>query len=328
MKAILLRYFNPIGAHPSALIGELPNGVPNNLVPFITQTAIGLRKQLSVFGNDYNTPDGSCIRDYINVVDLAKAHVTAMYIWVNGQKVGYTENTKSPAEFDVTAYVKPGRNLVAVEAYRWSDGSYLEDQDFWRLSGIDRNVYLYSTDNVRVADFFARPDLDASYKNGSFALDVTLRNFNKTASNATLETRLLDATGKEILRQSQKANLTADSKASLTFAGKVGSPHIWSCETPYLYTLILTLKDESGKQIENVGTQIGFRKVEIKNGSLLVNGKRIYVHAAGCPLGCQSRSGRIRFCRPRCGRIHRRTIERVTDALDVARCIYTVLPQP
>jgi UDP-glucose 4-epimerase len=78
MQAVLLRYFNPIGAHPSALIGELPNGVPNNLVPFITQTAIGLRKQLSVFGNDYNTPDGSCIRDYINVVDLAKAHVTAM----------------------------------------------------------------------------------------------------------------------------------------------------------------------------------------------------------------------------------------------------------
>jgi len=85
MKAILLRYFNPIGAHPSALIGELPNGVPNNLVPFITQTAIGLRKQLSVFGNDYNTPDGSCIRDYINVVDLAKAHVTAMKRMLDNQ---------------------------------------------------------------------------------------------------------------------------------------------------------------------------------------------------------------------------------------------------
>lgn len=85
MKAVLLRYFNPIGAHPSALIGELPNGVPNNLVPFITQTAIGLRKQLSVFGNDYNTPDGSCIRDYINVVDLAKAHVTAMKRMLDNQ---------------------------------------------------------------------------------------------------------------------------------------------------------------------------------------------------------------------------------------------------
>ncbi len=207
-----------------------------------------------------------------------EAGTAAMYIWINGQKVGYTENTKSPAEFDVTAYVKPGRNLVAVESYRWSDGSYLEDQDFWRLSGIDRNVYLYSTDNIRVADFFARPDLDAAYKNGSLALDVTLRNFNKTGGNVSLEARLLDASGKEILRQTQKTSVAAESKENITFAGKVSSPHIWSCETPYLYTLVLSLKDESGKQIENVGSKIGFRKVEIKNGSLLVNGKRIYVH--------------------------------------------------
>ena len=78
IKSIILRYFNPIGAHPSALIGELPNGVPNNLIPYVTQTAIGIRKQLTIFGNDYNTPDGTCIRDYIYVVDLAKAHVAAM----------------------------------------------------------------------------------------------------------------------------------------------------------------------------------------------------------------------------------------------------------
>ena len=90
-----------------------------------------------------------------------EAGTSAMYIWVNGQKVGYTQNTKSPAEFDITSYVKQGKNLVAVEVYRWSDGSYLEDQDFWRLSGIDRDVFLYSTAGVKIWDFFSRPDLDS-----------------------------------------------------------------------------------------------------------------------------------------------------------------------
>jgi len=203
---------------------------------------------------------------------------SAMYIWVNGQKVGYTENTKSPAEFDITKYVKPGKNLVAVEAYRWSDGSYLEDQDFWRISGIDRNVYLYSTENLRVVDFFARPDLDASYKNGSLSVDVTLNNYNKSAKIGQVEASLLDANGNEIFNQTIKINAPAEGKKEATFSKSVSTPKLWSSETPYLYSLALTLKDENGKFIETVATKIGFRKVELKNGQLLVNGKRILVH--------------------------------------------------
>ncbi len=203
---------------------------------------------------------------------------SAMYIWVNGEKVGYSENTKSPAEFDITRYVKPGKNLVAVEAYRWSDGSYLEDQDFWRLSGIDRNVYLYSTENVRIADFFARPDLDANYKNGSLAVDVTLRNYNKSGKTGLVEASLLDASGKEIFSQSLRITASAEGKKEVSFTKDIIAPNLWSNETPYLYSLVLTLKDESGKFIETVSTKIGFRKVELKNGQLLVNGKRIYVH--------------------------------------------------
>ncbi|MEI7502137.1 MAG: glycoside hydrolase family 2 TIM barrel-domain containing protein, partial [Paludibacter sp.] len=203
---------------------------------------------------------------------------SAMYIWVNGEKVGYSENTKSPNEFDITKYVKAGKNLVAVEAYRWSDGSYLEDQDFWRLSGIDRNVYLYSTENLRIVDFFARPDLDGAYKNGSLSVDVTLNNYNKSAKTGQVEALLVDANGKEIFIQNLKINSPSEGKKELTFSKNVSSPNLWSSETPYLYALVLTLKDENGKFIETVSTKIGFRKVELKNGQLLVNGKRIIVH--------------------------------------------------
>ncbi|HRA71957.1 MAG TPA: glycoside hydrolase family 2 TIM barrel-domain containing protein, partial [Flavobacterium sp.] len=208
-----------------------------------------------------------------------EAGTSAMYIWVNGEKVGYSENTKSPTEFDITKYVKAGKNQIAVEVYRWSDGSYLEDQDFWRLSGIDRDVYLYSTDNTRIADFFARPDLDDSYKNGSLAVDVKVKNMNKAAkNNQIVEAKLVDAAGKEVFKKTIKINVGANSVESTTFTQNVSTPKLWNNETPNLYTLLLTLKDENGKFIETVATQIGFRKVELKNGQLLVNGIRIMVH--------------------------------------------------
>jgi beta-galactosidase len=208
-----------------------------------------------------------------------EAGTSAMYIWVNGEKVGYTENTKSPAEFDITKYLKPGKNLVTVEVYRWSDGSYLEDQDFWRISGIDRDVYLYSTDNMRIADFFIRPDLDAAYKNGNLSVDITLKNYNNTAkANQLVEVTLLDANDNKVFGQVIKLKVPPSADQTTTFSKNVSSPKLWSNETPYLYTLLLTLKDENGKFIETVSSKIGFRKVELKNGQLLVNGKRIIVH--------------------------------------------------
>lgn len=204
---------------------------------------------------------------------------SAMYIWVNGEKAGYSENTKSPSEFDITKYVKAGKNQVAVEVYRWSDGSYLEDQDFWRLSGIDRDVYLYSTANIRIADFFVRPDLDASYKNGSLSVDVKLQNKNSVPkNNQIVETKLVDKNGTVLFTKSVKINVKANAAESVTFSQNVAKPSLWSNETPNLYTLLLSLKDENGNLIETVGTSVGFRKVELKNGQLLVNGIRIMVH--------------------------------------------------
>ena len=207
-----------------------------------------------------------------------EAGTSAMYIWVNGNKVGYTQNTKSPAEFDITSYVEPGRNLIAIEVYRWSDGSYLEDQDFWRLSGIDRDVYLYSTSNIRISDFFARPDLDAAYRNGSLKVDVSVRNYsNAREKGQELEFSLYDEKENKLFSQSQRVNVPSADAASTTFSKSVAAPHLWSSETPYLYTLVIGLKNGDGRPIEYVSTKIGFRKVELKNSQLLVNGKVITV---------------------------------------------------
>jgi beta-galactosidase len=207
-----------------------------------------------------------------------EAGTSAMYIWINGEFAGYTENTKSPAEFDITKLVKPGKNLITVQVYRWSDGSYLEDQDFWRISGIDRDVYLYSDANVRIADFFAKPDLDAAYKNGNLSLDITLQNYlNETQSNKEVGIELIDAAGKSLFNQSVKTNIPSNGKQSVTFSKALSSPRLWSNETPNLYTLLLTLKAADGSSEEVVSAKIGFRKVELKDGQIFVNGKRIVV---------------------------------------------------
>lgn len=202
----------------------------------------------------------------------------AMYVWVNGQKVGYAESTKNPAEFDITNFVKKGENQIAVQVYRWSDGSYLEDQDFWRLSGIDRDVYLYSTDNIRILDFFAQPDLDAKYKNGTLSTNVKLRNHLGSQQKAKIELALYDADGKRLIKNEKNITINADGTIETNFENKIKNAHLWSSETPYLYSLVLTLSTPNGDVIESTSCRIGFRKIEIKDAQLLVNGKRIEIH--------------------------------------------------
>ncbi len=206
-----------------------------------------------------------------------EAGTSAMYVWINGQKVGYSQVTKSPVEFDITKYVQKGKNTVAVEVYRWSDGSYLEDQDFWRLSGIDRNVYLYSTDQVRIQDFFATPDLDKNYKNASLNVAVKLKSFSAQDNNGTFVLSLLDANGKSIFINSSQVKIATNTELNLIINQKVNNPKLWSNETPNLYTLLLTLKDNAGKIIETTSCKVGFRKVEIKDAQLMLNGKALLV---------------------------------------------------
>ena len=200
-----------------------------------------------------------------------------MYVWVNGTYIGYAQNSKSPSEFRITDFVKSGENTLAVKVLRWTDGSYLEDQDFWRLSGLDRSVSLYSTAPLRIRDYFANAGLDKAYRNGVLDLKAEIQNYGAGKTSCTLEAELLD--GGKTLWKSRIPVKASEGNTSVAFKKAVlrGVKH-WSCETPQLYTLVLTLKDASGKLIEATSCQTGFRSVEVSGGVLKVNGKRIMVH--------------------------------------------------
>jgi beta-galactosidase len=205
------------------------------------------------------------------------AGTSAMYVWVNGEKVGYSQVTKSPVEFDITNYVRKGTNNLAVEVYRWSDGSYLEDQDFWRLSGIDRDVYLTSTNQVRIDDFFAKAGLDKAYKNGIFSLDLTVKNYKDEAISGALQVQILDANDKLVYKTKKNWKTAPGSKATVVASTQIKNAKQWSAETPDLYQMLLSLYDANGKLLETTAQKIGFRTVELKNSQLLVNGKAVLV---------------------------------------------------
>lgn len=185
----------------------------------------------------------------------------AFYLWVNGKKVGYSQGSRTPAEFNISDYLKPGKNVLAVEVYRWCDGSYLEDQDFWRLSGIYRDVYLWSRSSSHIRDFKIETDLDEAYQDAVLHVRVDVRQ-----PAGSVEVKLLDAMGQEVGRASAMA---AD---LVSLDVPVKKPMKWTAETPYLYMAFLTLKDEKGKVLEVIPQRVGFRKVEIRNSRFCING--------------------------------------------------------
>jgi len=203
---------------------------------------------------------------------------SAYYVWVNGKKVGYSEDTRLPGEFNITPYLQAGENLLAVEVYRWCDGSYIEDQDFWRLSGIIRDVSLMARAPVHIRDFYARPMLDAQYRDATLKLNIKVRNVTGDAKAISIETKLLDdkraAVFKPIVTQ---ATVSAQGEASLDITQAVENPKKWSAEEPYLYTLLLALKDAAGKVLETIPCDFGFRSAEIKDGQILYNGRQIII---------------------------------------------------
>jgi len=200
---------------------------------------------------------------------------SAMYVWVNEQQVGYSEDSKTPAEFNITKYLKKGENSLAVEVYRWCDGSYLEDQDFWRLSGITRDVFLMARNPQHIRDFRVSSPLINDYKDGEFKLAVEVVNSAANTPSLTLEAVLMD--GETKVAEMNQAVQTAAQPVVVNLAANVPAAKPWSSENPNLYQLLITLKDESGKIIEVLRQQVGFRSVEIKNAQLLVNGVAIYV---------------------------------------------------
>ncbi|KQM27506.1 MULTISPECIES: glycoside hydrolase family 2 TIM barrel-domain containing protein [unclassified Sphingomonas] len=220
------------------------------------------------YRRDITLPAGWAGDDVVLHIGAAGA---AYYVWVNGQKVGYAEDSKLPSEFDVTRFVKPGRNVVAIQVIRWSDGSYLEDQDFWRVSGIEREVYLMAAPATRVRDFFVHAGLDAAYRDGMLAVDLAV------TPGAATSARYVLLDGDRTVIEGRTAVPAGKTERTVTLSGKVPGVKPWTAETPNLYTLLVELYDAQGRILQSTSSRIGFRTVEMKNGLVSVNGKPITI---------------------------------------------------
>jgi len=197
------------------------------------------------------------------------------YLWLNGHKLGFSKDSRTPATFRATPWLKGGENLLAVEVFRWNDGSYLEDQDFWRLSGIFRDVFLWSVPPVHLRDFEVRTDLDGNYRDAVLVVRAAIAGDPRGCS---IEAALRDPAGRELFR----APLTSRPQAAedgfdFELSRPVAEPLQWSAETPQLYRLLLTLKDAGGQVQEVVPWRVGFRSVESRNGQFLVNGRPVLI---------------------------------------------------
>ena len=186
---------------------------------------------------------------------------SSFYLWINGQQVGYSEDSRTFAEFNITQYLNSRENTIAVEVYRWSDGSYLEDQDFWRLSGIYRDVLLYATPKVQIRDYFIQCDLDAQYQDAEMTIHASIRNLSDRQAQRKVVAHLADSSGKLLspFGESFIVGTAANSESQVTLKSVVASPEKWTSETPTLYTVLLELQDPNGKTTEVKGTRFGFQ---------------------------------------------------------------------
>lgn len=249
---------------------------------------------VGVYRRDINIP-AEWLENRIIFLNLDGAK-SGVYVYINGHEVGYSEDSKNPAEFRINQYVKPGINKLAIKIYRWSTGSYLESQDFWRISGIERDVYLWSQPKVSLRDFEVQSTLDNAYKNGIFRLNMTVANYGIADlnpksnyhpiayANPKVSYQLLDANGKLVAEADAEMSIRGRADETYTFPEiKLPNVHSWSAENPYLYTLLMTVRNQKTNHSEVVPFKVGFRKYEIKlvetNGRkdrlFLVNGQPV-----------------------------------------------------
>lgn len=238
-----------------------PPDIPDGYNP------VGSYKRTFIIPNEWNEK-----KVYIHL----GAVKSAFYIWVNGLKVGYSQGSKLPAEFDLTKFVRTGENNISLEVYRWSDGSFLEDQDFWRLSGIERDVYLYCRDDIQIKDYFSLCDLDSSFKNGILDLNVKFQSFQNKKFTGFLSALLKD-NDKTIYDLTSKLNISSNDSSNIHLKAYIPNVNKWSAEKPYLYNLQIILKNKKGEVIETISKMVGFRNIQISNAQLLVNGKPIII---------------------------------------------------
>ncbi len=224
--------------------------------------------------HDYN-PVGSYLRNFEmpSAWDGRQVFIhfgavnSAFYLWVNGEKVGYSQGSKLPAEFNITAFAKPGSNRVAVEVYRWSDGSYLEDQDCWSLSGIERDVHVYATPATYVRDFSVTSDLNDSYDAGVFALDLEISDAGGNGEQLTVDVKVSDG----------NAVVFEQSTSNLTISGSIDDIKPWTAETPHLYNLAIAVHNNDTGEEQFIRQRIGFRNLKMQGGQFLVNGAPVTI---------------------------------------------------
>ena len=197
------------------------------------------------------------------------------YLWVNGQRVGYSEDSYVPAEFNITNYLVEGDNVMALQVYRFTSGSFLECQDYWRLTGIQRHCFIWAAPKVRISDYFFTTDLDNTYTNATANVQFAIE--GNITEGMTLEAKILDG---DMVVASRISYLTSSlSPQTSSLSMQVTAPRLWSAETPNLYDLVVTLKDDAGHVLDMRGSKVGFREVEIrKDGALTINGKRMVFH--------------------------------------------------
>ena len=200
---------------------------------------------------------------------------SAAVVWVNGKYVGYSQSSNTDAEFDITGFVTTGDNQLSVRVYRWCDGSYLEGQDMWHLSGIHRDVYLVATPKVFVSDHYITSSLNSDATSGSMSVKLTVDNRNNTSATKTLQVTLLDRDGKEIATGTETYSGTAKAEKTVTL-NSLSNLHPWSAEDPYLYTVVVSQKDENGAEEMAFSTKYGFRNITKSGNLIYINNKRVY----------------------------------------------------
>lgn len=204
---------------------------------------------------------------------------SGMYVWINGKRVGYSQGANNDAEFDITPYVHPGENVVAAEVYRWTDGSYLEDQDMFRMSGIHRDVYLYASPKVHIRDFHLASHFEqGDYAKARFSIAAFLKNHSRRPSAGNrISVELLDPTGRRVAKLATEAlQAGGGEEVKTTLSTQIENPLLWSAETPHLYTVVLTLRDADGKVTEALSSKFGFREVAIRDKRICINGQPVF----------------------------------------------------
>ena len=251
----------PIYTNVEYVFPKNPPFIPHNM------NNVGTYKRDFEIPNDWKAKDV-----YLHFAGVSGA----IYIYINGDMVGYNEGSKTPAEFNITKHIKSGKNQIAVQVLRWSDASYLEDQDFWRLSGIERDVYLRADNPIAINDFRIGSDLINDYKDGAFSIGVELKNTSSTPEKRKMAVKLLDANKKEVLAFDKTINVTSGA-VNVSFEGLLKDAKPWTAETPNLYTATIAISNTDNDIVQATSVKVGFRNIKIENTQFLVNGKPVLI---------------------------------------------------